>query len=213
MRCWSTRPCPANAADTTCTSRCSPSPAGFATTMCAPGKAASRQRCTSCGFTMVPGYTRRMRRARRMQRGPVSMDDANPLDGREVARVSDVSDDHPSQRRARPREACSRATARAWMPRRRVALPVPQSGTPIAQMRFLMRTALLALPLLLHLTLVAPADATTANDICDANADPCVVKVVKNGVSVTSGSVLDFGARTLRLPPGAQLVVPGTGGN
>ena len=32
-------------------------------------------------------------------------------------------------------------------------------------------------------------------------------------VQVTFGSVLDFGTRTLRVPPGAQLVVTGSGGS
>ena len=75
-----------------------------------------------------------------------------------------------------------------------------------------MRTVRLVLFLVAsHLVLVAPAGATTANDICGAADDPCLVKV--NGVAVTPGSTLDFGTRTLRVPPGAQLMVTGTGGS
>jgi cysteine-rich repeat protein len=76
-----------------------------------------------------------------------------------------------------------------------------------------MRTALLALLVPLPLVLAAPAGATTANDICAPADDPCLVKVVKNGVAVAPGSTLDFGTRTLRVPPGAQLVVTGTAGS
>jgi cysteine-rich repeat protein len=76
-----------------------------------------------------------------------------------------------------------------------------------------MRTAFLGLIVPLHLVLAVPATATVANDICAPADDPCVVKVVKNGVPVTPGSTLDFGTRTLRVPPGAQLVVGGTAGS
>ena len=73
-----------------------------------------------------------------------------------------------------------------------------------------MRTALLALVTLLQFVFVSPSRATTANDVCARGADPCVVPVVKGGFSVTSGSTLDFGTRTLRVPAGAHTVVPGT---
>jgi cysteine-rich repeat protein len=76
-----------------------------------------------------------------------------------------------------------------------------------------MRTALLALFPLLQIVFVSPSLATTANDICPAAADPCVVPVVKGGFPVTSGSILDFGTRSLRVPAGAQLNVTGSGGS
>jgi cysteine-rich repeat protein len=77
-----------------------------------------------------------------------------------------------------------------------------------------MRTALLvALLVPLPLVLAAPAGATEAKDICALADDPCLVKVVKNGVAVEPGSTLDFGTRTLRIPPGAQLIVTGTAGS
>jgi cysteine-rich repeat protein len=83
-----------------------------------------------------------------------------------------------------------------------------QSGTSVAATMIVMQTVRLLLILVAaRLVLVAPAGATTANDICQATDDPCVVNVVRNGVTVTPGSVLDFGNRTLRVPPGAQLVV------
>src|SRR5262249_50613623 len=80
------------------------------------------------------------------------------------------------------------------------------------RLEFGMRTALLALVALLQFVLVSPSHATTANDVCPQAADPCVVPVVRGGFSVTSGSTLDFGNRTLRVPAGAQLNVTGTGG-
>ena len=74
-----------------------------------------------------------------------------------------------------------------------------------------MRTAFLALLVPLHLLFAAPATATDASNICAPADDPCLVKVVKGGVLVDPGSTLDFGSRTLRIPPGAQLVVTGSG--
>ncbi|MDX2166992.1 MAG: hypothetical protein SF182_08015 [Deltaproteobacteria bacterium] len=50
----------------------------------------------------------------------------------------------------------------------------------------------------------SPAAATTANDLCAANADPCVISTV---VAVTTGSVLDFGQRELRINTGGALDV------
>jgi len=85
-------------------------------------------------------------------------------------------------------------------------------GTPVARNGFLMRIVLLSLVAFLHLALVSAASATTADDICASTDDPCLVKVLKNGVPVTSGSTLDFGDRTLRVPPGAKLIVSGSGG-
>ena len=49
---------------------------------------------------------------------------------------------------------------------------------------------------LLLLMLSAPALATTANDLCAANADPCVVATP---VAVTNSSVIDVGTRELRI--------------
>jgi hypothetical protein len=51
--------------------------------------------------------------------------------------------------------------------------------------------------------------ASTANDICAAGADPCVLSVKK---TVTDGSVLDFGSRTLDIQSGAQISVADGGG-
>ncbi len=53
----------------------------------------------------------------------------------------------------------------------------------------------------------APALATTAADLCAANADPCEVS---RTVNVDDGSVIDVGARHLRILSGGQLSV-GTG--
>jgi cysteine-rich repeat protein len=90
-----------------------------------------------------------------------------------------------------------------------------------------MRTTLLALTLVFPLG-VAVSHATTATDACTVNNVPscgcvlttcattpgvCVLPVVKNGIAVAPSSTLDFGQCTLRVPPGAQLVVSGTGGS
>lgn len=63
-----------------------------------------------------------------------------------------------------------------------------------------------ALGALLLLMLSAPALATTANDICAANADPCIVTTV---VPVTANSVIDLGTRELRVNAGGALDVGG----
>src|SRR5438874_9501052 len=48
--------------------------------------------------------------------------------------------------------------------------------------------------------------ASTANDICPANADPCTVSSAK---SVDSGSTLDFGSRQLDVKStGSITVIP-----
>lgn len=50
------------------------------------------------------------------------------------------------------------------------------------------------------------AAATTANDLCQPGADPCVVSTV---VAVTDGSIIDVGNRELRLAPNGTLSVGG----
>lgn len=58
---------------------------------------------------------------------------------------------------------------------------------------------------------VAPAAATTADDVCAPSADPCLVS---GTVTVTPGSVLDFGSRALVFPGGSGKKLelgPGTG--
>lgn len=68
-------------------------------------------------------------------------------------------------------------------------------------MRFqLSRAAVGALCLLLS----APALATTANDLCAAAANPCIVS---SPVTVTNQSVIDVGARELRINSGGALDV------
>jgi cysteine-rich repeat protein len=57
---------------------------------------------------------------------------------------------------------------------------------------------------LLPLLLSAPALATTANDLCAPNADPCVVATP---VAVTNLSVIDVGTRELRINSGGALDV------
>ncbi len=57
---------------------------------------------------------------------------------------------------------------------------------------------------LLLLMLSAPALATTANDLCAANADPCVVATP---VAITNLSVIDVGTRELRINAGGALDV------
>lgn len=56
----------------------------------------------------------------------------------------------------------------------------------------------------LLLMLSTPLWATTANDLCAANADPCVVSTA---VPVTANSVIDVGARELRINAGGALDV------
>lgn len=58
----------------------------------------------------------------------------------------------------------------------------------------------------LLLALSAPARATTANDLCAADADPCVVATP---VPVTNNSILDVGTRELRVDPGGALDIGG----
>ncbi|HSQ01093.1 MAG TPA: hypothetical protein VL049_28050, partial [Candidatus Dormibacteraeota bacterium] len=58
--------------------------------------------------------------------------------------------------------------------------------------------------LLLLLMLSAPVLATTANDLCAAAADPCVVATP---VPVTDNSVIDLGPRELRINAGGALDV------
>jgi hypothetical protein len=68
--------------------------------------------------------------------------------------------------------------------------------------RFFPRTALLAL-----LT-ASPAAATTADDLCAPTADPCTVNSSR---TLTSGSIIDVGQRTLRIGNNGSLNVgPGT---
>jgi cysteine-rich repeat protein len=64
------------------------------------------------------------------------------------------------------------------------------------------------LVVLLTVVALAPvrAGASTADDICGAGADPCVVTGARG---VTPGSVLDFGARALQLRPSATLAFSG----
>jgi hypothetical protein len=52
--------------------------------------------------------------------------------------------------------------------------------------------------------LPAAAHATTANDLCLPSADPCVVSTT---VNVTSGSIIDVGARTLEIANNGALSV------
>ena len=61
-----------------------------------------------------------------------------------------------------------------------------------------------ALGALLLLALSSPVLATTANDICAANADPCVVATP---IPVTNLSVIDVGTRELRVNAGGALDV------
>ncbi|MBX3025636.1 hypothetical protein KF840_12085 [bacterium] len=61
-----------------------------------------------------------------------------------------------------------------------------------------------ALGALLLLMLSTPLWATTANDLCAPNADPCVVSTA---VPVTANSVIDVGARELRINAGGALDV------
>jgi len=56
------------------------------------------------------------------------------------------------------------------------------------------------------LALPARTLATTANDVCPSNADPCVVST---SVPIETGSLLDFGNRELRLVPNGALDVMG----
>src|SRR5689334_19778562 len=55
------------------------------------------------------------------------------------------------------------------------------------------RSVLLALGLVV---IARPALATTAADLCAANADPCVVD---RTIGVTAGSTLDLGSRALEV--------------
>src|SRR5262249_10374568 len=74
-----------------------------------------------------------------------------------------------------------------------------------ARMKAFMRTAPLALLLVLHLALASPSNATVADDVCDVPAaNPCVVTSMK---IVADGSVLDFGARDLIVKKGGKLNV------
>src|SRR5262245_66373764 len=50
------------------------------------------------------------------------------------------------------------------------------------------------------------AFATTADDLCSAAADPCVVSATR---TVTPGSILDFGTRQLDVKSTGSLVVNG----
>jgi cysteine-rich repeat protein len=67
-------------------------------------------------------------------------------------------------------------------------------------------TALRLLALATSCLLARSAFATTANDICPAAADPCLVTTSR---TVTPGSTLDFGARALQVRPTGRLVVSG----
>jgi cysteine-rich repeat protein len=79
-----------------------------------------------------------------------------------------------------------------------------ESGTSVAATMNVMRTTLLVPLLALHLALVSPSSATTADDICASAANPCVVTSM---VPVSDGSVLDFGARDLSLKKRGKLNV------
>lgn len=70
-----------------------------------------------------------------------------------------------------------------------------------------MRTRRLALFTFSFLWLATPTWATTANDLCASNANPCVVSTA---VTVTNNSIIDVGARELRIDAGGVLEV-GTG--
>ncbi|MDX2169138.1 MAG: hypothetical protein SF182_18865 [Deltaproteobacteria bacterium] len=59
-------------------------------------------------------------------------------------------------------------------------------------------------PALLALLTASPAAATTANDLCAADADPCLVNSSR---AVTNGSIIDVGARTLRIGNNGTLAV------
>jgi cysteine-rich repeat protein len=56
--------------------------------------------------------------------------------------------------------------------------------------------SIVPLALLALVSGVVPAAATTANDVC--SGDPCVLS---SGITVTPGSVLDFGTRAFRMTP------------
>src|SRR5262245_60823144 len=79
----------------------------------------------------------------------------------------------------------------------------PMRAHPLLR-QHIMRTAPIVTFLLLCLGLVPAVEATTADDICSGN--PCVVQKGTT-ITVDPGSVLDFGARDLRLMGGAKLVV------
>ena len=58
---------------------------------------------------------------------------------------------------------------------------------------------------LLLLVAAAPVLATDASNLCAANADPCVVSTA---VAVTNLSVIDLGARELRVNAAALYRIP-----
>src|SRR5690242_7957202 len=60
--------------------------------------------------------------------------------------------------------------------------------------------------LVFALLVSSSAFATTADDLCSAVADPCVVSATR---TVTPGSVLDFGTRQLDVKSTGSLVVNG----
>ena len=60
--------------------------------------------------------------------------------------------------------------------------------------------------LLVALVVPARTHATTADEICSPAANPCLVSSAR---SITPGSVLDFGTRTLQVKPTGSLIVGG----
>src|SRR5436309_3431129 len=68
----------------------------------------------------------------------------------------------------------------------------------------MLRVVLVQITLLATLLVAAPVGATTATDICAANADPCVVSSPK---TVAAGSILDLGTRQLDVKAGGSLTV------
>jgi len=55
------------------------------------------------------------------------------------------------------------------------------------------------------LAMSSTAHATTANDLCSASANPCLIT---GDNSLTPGSVLDVGTRALQVRPTGRLRVP-----
>src|SRR5262249_17133703 len=161
------------------------------------------------GYTCRPGGARSDRApGRPLASGNLSLDDPRAR-GFEDRMGPAGSRSRTSARRLRPcKRVCMYASPAIPRSAGGAGFESRQSGTSVAATMIVMQTVRLLLILVAaRLVFVAPAGATTANDICQGTDDPCVVNVVRNGVTVTPGSVLDFGNRTLRVPPGAQLVV------
>src|SRR5437016_5412317 len=69
-----------------------------------------------------------------------------------------------------------------------------------------MRALFFSISFLSGLLLASAGHASSATDICPANADPCVVATAK---AVAGGSILDFGTRQLDVRMGGSLTVSG----